>query len=88
MDHLVTNLVLAAIVLSPVLLPALAKKWTAFWIALIGYAVYALWGAALYFTSDIEDYGTGYGLMIIPYIIVLTIVASQVQKRADKAQKK
>lgn len=84
MDHLVTNLVLAAIVLSPVLLPALAKKWIAFWITLTGYVVYALWGVVLYFTEDIQDYGTGYGLFIVPYIIVLTIVGSQFQKRAEK----
>lgn len=84
MDHLITNLVLGAIVLSPVLLPALMKKWIAFWITLSGYVLYILWGVNLYFTEDIQDYGTGYGLFIIPYIIILTIISSQFQKRADK----
>lgn len=84
MDHLITNLVLGAIVLSTVLLPALTKKWVAFWITLSGYVLYILWGVNLYFTEDIQDYGTGYGLFIIPYIIILTIVSSQFQKRADR----
>jgi len=84
MDHLVSNLVIGAIALSPLLLPALAKKWVAFAITLAGYAFYILWGVYLYFTADIQDYGTGYGLFIIPYIIILTIVSSQIQKQADK----
>jgi len=84
MDHLVSSLVLGAIDFSPVLIPALTKKWVAFWITLAGYAVYILWGIGLYFTEDIQDYGTGYGLFIVPYIIILTIVSSQIQKQADK----
>ena len=51
---------------------------------LAGYAVYILWGVNLYFTEDIQDYGTGYGMFIIPYIIILAIVSSQFQKRADR----
>ncbi|MEH7883994.1 hypothetical protein V7654_06675 [Bacillus sp. JJ1609] len=84
MDHLISNLVLGAIVLSPMLIPALTKKWVAFWITFAGYALYILWGVNLYFTEDIQDYGTGYGLFIIPYIIILTIISSQFQKRADR----
>jgi hypothetical protein len=84
MDHLLSNLVIGAIALSPILLPALAKKWVAFSITLGGYALYILWGVYLYFTEDIQDYGTGYGLFIIPYIIILTIVSSQIQKQNDK----
>lgn len=84
MDHLVSSLVLGAIALSPLLLPALTKKWVAFWMTLAGYALYILWGVNLYFTEEIQDYGTGYGLFVIPYIIILTIVSSIFQKRTDK----
>jgi hypothetical protein len=84
MDHLVSSLVLGAIAFSPVLIPAVTKKWVSFWITLAGYVVYILWGVGLYFTEDIQDYGTGYGLLIVPYIIILTIVSSKIQKQADK----
>jgi hypothetical protein len=84
MDHLVSNLVMGAIVLSPLLLPALTKKWVAFWITFTGYTLYILWGVALYFTEDIQDYGTGYGLFMIPYLIILTLISSSIQKKMDK----
>lgn len=60
------------------------KKWTLFFTSVIGYILYILWGVSLHFTSDITEYGIGYGMLIIPYVVLVTIVGSILQKRKDR----
>ncbi len=84
MDELITTMVLGGILLSPVIIPALRKKWTAFWVALAGYGLYILWGMYLYFTEDIQDYGTGYGMLIVPYVVLVAVVSTYAQKKAKQ----
>lgn len=84
MDDIFITILLGGILLSPVIIPALSKKWIAFWVALGGYALYILWGMYLYFTKDIQEYGTGYGMLIVPYVILVAIVSSYVQKGANR----
>ncbi|MBT2637795.1 MULTISPECIES: hypothetical protein [unclassified Bacillus (in: firmicutes)] len=79
-----STILLGTILLSPIIIPALRKKWTAFWIALSGYALYFQWGMYLYFTEDIQEYGTGYGIFIVPYVILVTIISTYIQKGADQ----
>lgn len=71
----------------PLLLPLLTKKWTWLITMVIGYVVYILWGIYLHFTSDITEYGTGYGMFIVPYIIVISILGSYLQRNKSKHRK-
>lgn len=71
----------------PLLLPLLTKKWTWLTTMVIGYVVYILWGIYLHFTSDITEYGTGYGMFIVPYIIVISILGSFLQRNKSKQRK-
>jgi hypothetical protein len=64
----------------PILLPLLTKKWTWLTTMIIGYVVYILWGIYLHFTSDIADYGTGYGMFIVPYLILISILGAYLQR--------
>ena len=84
MDDLFIIILFGGILLSPVVIPALKKKWISFWVALAGYGLYILWGVYLYFTKDIQDYGTGYGMFIVPYVILVAIVSTYIQKGADQ----
>jgi hypothetical protein len=68
----------------PLLLPLLTKKWTWLTTMVIGYAVYVLWGIYLHFTSDITEYGTGYGMFIVPYLIGISILGSYLQRNKSK----
>jgi hypothetical protein len=71
----------------PILLPFLTKKWTWLITMIIGYVVYILWGIFLHSTSDITEYGTGYGMFIVPYIIGISILGSFLQRNISKNQK-
>jgi hypothetical protein len=71
----------------PILLPLLTKKWTWLITMIIGYVVYILWGVYLNATSDITEYGTGYGMFIVPYIIGISILGSFLQRNKNKNQK-
>jgi hypothetical protein len=80
-------IILLIFVGGPLLLPLLTKKWTWFITMVIGYAVYILWGIYLYFTSDITEYGTGYGMFIVPYLIGISILGSYLQRNKSKTRK-
>ncbi|RHW36749.1 hypothetical protein D1B33_10175 [Lysinibacillus yapensis] len=71
----------------PLLLQIMAKKWT--WLATViaGYILYALWGMVLHSTSDVTEYGTGYGMLIPPYLIFITLLGMFLQKMSDKSKK-
>jgi hypothetical protein len=71
----------------PILLPLLTKKWTWLITMIIGYVVYILWGFFLHSTSDVTEYGTGYGMFIVPYIIGISILGSFLQRNKSKNQK-
>jgi hypothetical protein len=71
----------------PILLPLLTKKWTWLTTMVIGYAVYVLWGIYLHFTADITEYGTGYGIFIVPYLIGISILGTILQRNKSKHQK-
>lgn len=75
------------IILSPLLIPAVKRKWAWFGITGLGYILYILWGIYLHFTADITEYGTGYGLMIVPWIIACSFVGYYVQKTQLKSKK-
>lgn len=83
MSDLFGLLPIVIILLLPIVLPFFARKWTMFFTSLIGYILYILWGLSLHFTGDITEYGTGYGLLIIPYVVLVTIVGSILQKRKN-----
>ncbi|MBM7607454.1 putative membrane protein YczE [Lysinibacillus composti] len=68
----------------PLLFPLLARKWVWFITMIIGYILYILWGVFLHFTSDITEYGTGYGIFIIPYLIGVTILGVIIQRTKGK----
>ncbi|WP_442600082.1 hypothetical protein [Neobacillus sp. D3-1R] len=68
------------ILLCPLLFPLLTKKWTWFFTMTIGYVVYILWGVFLHATSDITEYGTGYGMFIVPYLIGISILGATLQR--------
>lgn len=70
----------------PLLVPLLTKKWIWFITMVVGYILYILWGVFLYFTSDITEYGTGYGMFIVPYIIGVTILGVIIQRAKSKVQ--
>jgi hypothetical protein len=66
---------------SPLLLPLLMKKWKWFFTVLIGMILYILWGVMLHFSSaDITEYGTAYGMFILPYLIFITIIGTIIEK--------
>lgn len=71
---------------APILLPLLFRKWIWARTVAAGYALYVLWGVYLHFTADVTEYGTGYGLLIVPYLLVLTIVGA-VAERKNRTQK-
>lgn len=71
----------------PLLIPLLTKKMTWVITMIIGYIVYILWGVLLHSTSDITEYGTGYGMFIVPYIIVISILGAFLQRNKSKNQK-
>jgi hypothetical protein len=71
----------------PLLLPLLTKKWTWLITIVIGYVIYILWGIFLHFTSDITEYGTGYGIFIVPYLILISILGSYLQRNKSKHRK-
>jgi len=68
----------------PLLIPLLTKKWIWFITMVIGYSLYIMWGVFLHFTSDITEYGTGYGMFIIPYIIGVTFLGVIIQRIKSK----
>ncbi|MGE7664670.1 hypothetical protein ACQKMN_03040 [Ureibacillus composti] len=68
----------------PLLIPLLTKKWIWFITMVIGYSLYIMWGVFLHFTSDITEYGTGYGMFIIPYIIGVTFLGVIIQRTKSK----
>ncbi|MFJ8235749.1 hypothetical protein ACIQ34_08380 [Ureibacillus sp. NPDC094379] len=72
----------------PLLFPLLAKKWGWFITMVVGYMFYILWGVYLHFTADIIEYGTGYGVFIVPYIIGLAILGVSIQRSRAKSQMK
>ncbi|MDM5334169.1 hypothetical protein QUF56_13110 [Ureibacillus composti] len=69
----------------PLLVPILTKKWIWFITMVVGYSLYIMWGVFLHFTSDITEYGTGYGMFIIPYLIGVTIIGVIIQRIKSKA---
>ncbi|TSI11788.1 hypothetical protein [Lysinibacillus sp. BW-2-10] len=71
----------------PILYPLLKKKWAWCLTVLLGYVLYGLWGFYLHATSDITEYGTGYGMFIIPYIIVIMIIGKFLQRASEKTEK-
>ena len=83
MDMLPVILLLGA----PLLVPLSLKKWAWAATVAIGYALYILWGVLLHFTADITEYGTAYGILILPYLIFITIIGAFVQKWAGKRRK-
>lgn len=72
------------ILLLPIIIPLIQKKWNMFSVTLGGYLLYIFWGVYLHLTADITEFGTGYGMMIIPYIIVVTLIGVYVQKSTEK----
>ncbi|MFE8699834.1 hypothetical protein ACFYKX_04275 [Cytobacillus sp. FJAT-54145] len=73
-------LILLLFVGGPLLYPLFTRKWKWFVTSLIGYVLYILWGVMLHSTADISEYGTGYGLLVVPYILVVTVVGVIVQR--------
>ncbi|WP_193539269.1 hypothetical protein [Cytobacillus luteolus] len=71
----------------PLLLPLLTKKWTWFITMIIGYAAYILCGIYLHSTSDITEYGTGYGIFIVPYVIGISILGAFLHNTSTQNQK-
>jgi hypothetical protein len=70
---------------SPLLLPLLMKKWKWFFTVLVGISLYILWGITLHYSSaDITEYGTAYGIFIIPYLILITIIGTTIEKSSNK----
>lgn len=84
MDNITFSVFQIIIILSPLLIPALQRKWVWLSITGSGYLLYILWGIYLHYTADITEYGTGYGMMIIPWIIACTFVGYHVQKAQVK----
>jgi len=83
------TLIMGIIFLSPpILIPFFKKKWGWFVTVVIGYALYILWGIYLHFTADPTEYGTGYGMLILPFLIFISVVGVFVQKDLDKNKKK
>jgi hypothetical protein len=69
----------------PLLLPLISKKWKWFYTVLIGELLYILWGVMLHFSSaDITEYGTAYGIFIVPYLILITIIGTTIEKSSGK----
>ena len=79
--------ILLIIIGGPLLFPLLTKKWTWFITVIMGYLVYVLWGIYLHSTSDITEYGTGYGIFIVPYLIGISILGAILQRNISKIQK-
>lgn len=74
-------------IVGPLLLPIIGKQWTWLITIIAGYLIYAFWGLFLHWTSDVTEYGTGYGMLIPPYLIFITILGIIFQKASSKAQK-
>lgn len=77
-------LILLIFVGGPLLFPLLKKKWAWFLTVILGYLLYGLWGFYLHSTSDITEYGTGYGMFIVPYIIVISLIGKFLQRMSGK----
>lgn len=66
---------------SPILIPLFLKKWKWFFTVLIGCLLYVLWGVYLELTADPTEFGTAYGMLILPYLIIISIIGASIQKK-------
>ncbi|KAA0545316.1 hypothetical protein FZW96_18250 [Bacillus sp. BGMRC 2118] len=65
----------------PLFVPLYQKKWRWFATVVIGYLTYILWGVYLYLTGDVTEYGTGYGMFILPFIVMISALGIIIQKK-------
>lgn len=83
---IVQAIILLLLIAGPLLFPLLTKKWTWLTTMTIGYVTYILWGVYLHTTSDITEYGTGYGIFIVPYIFGITILGAILERNKSKSE--
>ncbi|MCZ8537299.1 hypothetical protein M9R32_08915 [Paenisporosarcina quisquiliarum] len=84
MDSFVRYFILGMFLLGPIALPMLLQKWRWLWFVVAGYVLYLAIGINLYFTEDIQDYGTAYGIFIVPYLMFITFLGYVMQRVLDK----
>ncbi|SOC11480.1 hypothetical protein SAMN05880501_106168 [Ureibacillus xyleni] len=77
-------IILLIFVGGPLFYPLFTKKWAWSLTVILGYLLYGLWGWILHSTSDITEYGTGYGMLIVPYLIIITIIGAFLQRKSSK----
>ena len=85
LNDLAGYLTIGMILLGPLLLPLLLKKWQWMKVAAVGYVLYICWGLYLHFNADIQDYGTGYGMLILPYLVIITVIGLVVERGYAKS---
>lgn len=76
--------ILFIILVGPILIPLLRKKWIWLITMIIGYGLYFVWGVYLYVNSEITEFGTGYGLFFAPYIAGLSILGITLERNIKK----
>ena len=79
-QELISMIPIMFIISLPIVIPLILKKWKWFFTVLIGCILYILWGVYLHYTSDPTEFGTGYGIFILPYLLLVSIVGAFVQK--------
>ncbi|MCP1143477.1 hypothetical protein [Lysinibacillus endophyticus] len=77
-------IILLVFVGGPLFYPLLRRKWAWSLTVILGYLLYGLWGWFLHSTSDITEYGTGYGMFIVPYLIIITMIGAFIQRKTTK----
>ncbi|MEL3960012.1 hypothetical protein [Lysinibacillus endophyticus] len=77
-------IILLVFVGGPLFYPLLTRKWAWSLTVILGYLLYGLWGWFLHSTSDITEYGTGYGMFIVPYLIIITMIGAFIQRKTTK----
>lgn len=68
--------------LAPLLLPWWLKRYIWLGFVAAGYLFYIAWGLYLQFAGTMEEYGTGFGMMILPYLAGISLFGYLLQKSA------
>ena len=86
MGSIIRYFILGMFLFGPIALPLLLQKWRWLWFVVAGYVLYIAIGVNLYFTEDIQDFGTAYGIFIVPYLMFITFLGYMVQRVKDKKE--
>ncbi|ALS76531.1 hypothetical protein AUC31_15545 [Planococcus rifietoensis] len=77
---------LGVFLLAPLLLPWWLKRYIWLGFVAVGYVLYIAWGLYLQVMGTMEEFGTGFGMMILPYLAGISLFGYLLQKSIDHAK--